>query len=93
MIDGVPSNASVTLPVAVVEEWLGEGAIDVEPDLTVQRVAELFDRQPQTVRSWIREGRLGAYKLNGNEYRVTRRALEEFQEERRAEDGLRNRAF
>ena len=79
MIHGMPGSASVMLPVSDLQNWLGDGALDIEPDLTVQEVADLFGRQPQTVRTWIRGGRLDAYKLRGNEYRITRRAVEEFQ--------------
>ena len=44
MIEGLPPSASVTLPVSVVEEWLADGAPDVEPDLTVEEVSEFFHR-------------------------------------------------
>lgn len=54
-------------------------SIDVEVDLTVADVAKFFGRTPQTVRGWIREGMLVAYKLNGREYRITRAAVEEYQ--------------
>ena len=46
MIDGMPAGASVTLPVEAVEDWLEDGAIDVEPDLTVQDVAKFFGKSP-----------------------------------------------
>ena len=84
MIEGMPPGASVTLPVSAMEEWLDDGAPDVEPDLTVQEVAELYSRSPQTVRTWICEGRLVAYPFSGREYRITKRALEEFQARERA---------
>ncbi len=85
MIEGMPGGASVTLPVEVVEDWLGASAIDVEPDLTVREVAAFFGKSPQTIRTWIREDRLDAYLFNAREYRVSRRVLEEFQVERRRE--------
>jgi excisionase family DNA binding protein len=55
----------------------------VEPDLTVQQVADLFGKSPQTVRRWIKDRRLSAYTFSGREYRITRRALEEFQSRER----------
>lgn len=82
-IDGLPDGSSVSLPVAAIREWLGDTTLSVEPDLTVSEVAEFFHRAPQTVRTWIREGRLDAYRFTGQEYRVTHRALEEFQERER----------
>jgi len=78
-IDGLPKGGLITLPVDAIEEWLGDGVLDVEPDLTVEEVAQLFGRSPTTVRTWIRDQRLGAYRFGGREYRITRRALEEFQ--------------
>ena len=60
-----------------------ESSTAVQADLTVVQVAHLFDRKPQTVRSWIKDGRLTAYKLHRREYRVTRAAIEEFQKQAR----------
>ncbi len=79
MIDGMPGEASILLPVACVRAWLATSGNDLEPDLTVADVAELHDRSPVTVRAWIRCGRLRAYRFRGREYRVTRAALEAFQ--------------
>lgn len=78
----------MTLPVSAIREWLGDGAVSFEPDLTVPEVAALFGRAPQTMRAWIRERRLDAYTFGGREYRVTRRALEEFQERERVAAGV-----
>ena len=47
-------------------------------DLTVEQVADLYKRTPQTIRRWIRDGRLTAYEFNEREYRITREAVEEF---------------
>ncbi len=52
-------------------------------DFTVAQVAEMFERSPQTVRDWIKAGRLRGYRLNDREYRITASALREFQEEQR----------
>ena len=77
---GCPDAASISLPVEVVRDWLdGEGP-GFEPDLTVEDVATHFNRSPQTVRTWIRRGRLEAYRFQNKEYRITRRALTDFQE-------------
>ena len=48
------------------------------PDLTVQDVARRYERSPSTIRGWIREGRLGAYRL-GREYRIELCSLAEFE--------------
>jgi excisionase family DNA binding protein len=47
------------------------------PGLTVIQVAERYGRAPSTVRGWIRDGRLNAYRL-GREYRVDPEAIDEF---------------
>ena len=62
-------------------------------DYTVAQVAEMFDRHPQTIRDWIRSGRLSAYLLRDREYRVTRVALEEFQENQRNDTEAPKRAL
>ena len=40
----------------------------------------MFDRSPQTVRDWIRSGKLHAYRFNEREYRIPAAALREFKE-------------
>lgn len=57
--------------------------VPLKVDLTVAQVAEMFGRSPQTVRGWIRQGELEAYQLNNREYRVTRAALQGYQERAR----------
>ncbi|MHC4511165.1 MAG: helix-turn-helix domain-containing protein [Planctomycetota bacterium] len=82
--DALPDAAAVVLPVTLIRGWLTE---DTSPpagrraDLTVPEVAALFNRSPQTVRSWIRNQALEAYRLHGREYRITPRALEAFQQQ------------
>ena len=83
MIDGVPEGASITLPVDSVRDWLNETGSGLDQDLTVKEVGEFFHRSPQTIRAWIREGRLHAYHFCGNEYRITNAAVEEFQDQQR----------
>ncbi len=77
IVTALPEQASVTLPVLVVKEWLDLEADDPLADLTVADVAEQLGRSPGTVRDWIRRGELEAYQL-GKEYRVTRPALSTF---------------
>ncbi len=77
IVIALPDEASVTLPVVVVREWLDMDGEDPLGDLTVADVAEQLRRSPGTVREWIRRGELEAYQL-GKEYRVTRPALTTF---------------
>jgi excisionase family DNA binding protein len=50
--------------------------------LSVEKIAEELDVPLNTVRAWIREGKLTAYKP-GREYRVKREDLNKFLEETR----------
>ncbi len=77
IVIALPDEASVTLPVVVVKEWLEVEADDPLADLTVADVARQLGRSPGTVRDWIRRGDLEAYE-SGKEYRVTRPALTTF---------------
>jgi len=77
IVTALPEQASVTLPVVLVKEWLDLEADDPLADLTVADVALQLGRSPGTVRDWIRRGELEAYQL-GKEYRVTRPALTTF---------------
>ena len=83
MIDGMPDGASITLPVDAVREWLSDNGSGLDPDLTVDEVATSFGRSPVTVRGWIRDGRLSAYRFRGREYRIPESAVEEFQQRER----------
>ena len=56
---------------------------EMQADYTVAQVAEMFVRSKQTIRDWIKSGQLRGYLLNNREYRVTRAALEEYQEGQR----------
>ncbi|MDE3003385.1 MAG: helix-turn-helix domain-containing protein [Gemmatimonadota bacterium] len=78
LIDGVPDGGMVSLPVERVREWLAEPSAEVERDLMVAEVASFFSRSPVTIRTWIRDGRLRAYRFRGREYRITAAALEAF---------------
>ncbi len=82
IVTALPEQASVTLPVVVVKEWLDLEVDDPLADLTVADVAEQLRRSPGTIRDWIRRGELKAYQL-GKEYRVTRPALTTFCQQQR----------
>ena len=84
MIDSMPDGGSVVLPVDALREWLDDSAPGVEPDLTVDEVAEFFGRSPVTIRTWIRSGELRAYKFNNREYRIPRAALQELMDRARS---------
>ena len=83
MIDGMPGGASITLPVDTLRDWLSEPGGSLDQDLTVEEVGKFFDRSPVTIRAWIRDGRLRAYRFQGREYRIPESALEEFQAQQR----------
>lgn len=95
MIDGMPGEASISLPVKYVRAWLATPGNDLDLDMTVADVAEFFGRSPVTVRAWIRSGRLRAYQFRGREYRVTSAALEAFvtrERERLSDDEMNGAA-
>ena len=83
MIDGMPDGASITLPVEVLKGWLTENGSGLDHDLTVEEVGKFFHRSPGTVRAWIRDGRIEAYRFRGTEYRITHSALERFRNQER----------
>jgi excisionase family DNA binding protein len=77
MCEAVPPGGSVTIP----RDWLAaeldhDESMDDDPltDLTLQQVADAFDRSVGTVRTWCNTGRLDAYKL-GKEWRIPRASL------------------
>ena len=83
MIDGMPDGGSISLPVDTVRDWLNDNGSGLDQDLTVEEVGKFFHRSPITIRTWIRAGRLEAYHFRGKEYRITRAALEDFQDQQR----------
>ena len=87
LIDGMPEGGSVVLPVDTLQSWLDDSAPGFEADLTVEEVAQFFNRSPVTIRTWIRSGDLRAYTFKGREYRITHSALEEYQARQRGESG------
>ena len=89
----LPHGTSVPVP----KEWVldlldaaGPGALvegseaPRQADYTVPQVAARFGRAPSTVRMWILERHLRAYKNRGREYRITPQALAEFEANQRA---------
>lgn len=50
--------------------------------LTVEDIADLLGVSVDTVRNWIKQGRLEAYKV-GRDYRISNEQFEKFMEARR----------
>ena len=78
--DTLPPSGSVVFTRGALSELLGESepethASETAADLTVEQIADRLNRKPNTVRDWIRAGKLDAYSFNGKEYRVTPAAL------------------
>src|SRR5213593_4028358 len=82
----------------VPRDWLLEQLGDVSPDaptpvvpappahvdVTIRGLAQLFGKQPSTVRAWVERGDFtGAYKLHGKEWRVPISSVEAFQDRQR----------
>ena len=89
----MPPGTAISLPREVLGELLDElihpsGDAREVRDLTLSDVASRVGRALSTVRGWCSSGRLlGAYRLNGRDWRVPAAALDAFlrgQEERRA---------
>jgi excisionase family DNA binding protein len=81
IVEALPSGSAVTLPRDQLAEWVGADEPPPLTDLTVPEAAEILGRRPSTVRGWCASGELRAYKLRGREYRITREALREFQDQ------------
>jgi len=83
LVDGLPDEAMVTLPVRALRHWLTDDDAERSPrpevgggDLTIGEVARLMHRSESTVRGWLNGGHVpGAYKLRGRAWRVPRAAL------------------
>ena len=80
LAEALPEGASITLSSDALRSLLETDADErsLPHDVTVDEVADLLDRSPQTVRRWIRDGVLDAYTLRGREYRITAAALRNF---------------
>jgi len=67
--DRSPSLPTVELP-----------TLPARVDMTIRDLAQLFGKQPSTVRGWVERGDFpGAYKLHGKEWRVPVSGVEAFQ--------------
>ena len=83
MIDGMPDDGSIILTAKSVRKRLSENGPGFDHDFTVEEVGKFFNRSPVTIRAWIRDGRLRAYRFQGREYRVCESAVEELQQQQR----------
>ena len=63
-----------------------------DPFLTVPEIAEELRYDPQTVRSWIRQGKLPAIRASNREYRVRRSDLDAMITTMHADGGAPNAA-
>ena len=84
LLDSMPVVSTITLTRVDIEELLDElTPPDVDApeasDLTLPEVADRVSRARSTVRSWCSRGLLvGAYRLNGRDWRVPPHALDAF---------------
>lgn len=85
MLDGMPEEGQITLPVCLLRAWLEDetmledatanGASMPHPGFTVAQVAAHIGREESTIRGWVGAGRFpGAFKL-GREWRIPREDL------------------
>ena len=80
--EDLPPGASVSIP----REWLLEAVAEQgtgAADLTVAQVAARYGRCESTIRSWISQHFLRAYKLRGRQLRIPHSAIAEFEEAER----------
>ena len=74
----VPASALLERLAAAEPSTVEDG--DLLVDMTVERVAEILNRSPSTVRQWCRDGLLpGSYLLRGKRWAVPRSAIAAFQ--------------
>jgi excisionase family DNA binding protein len=62
-----------------------KGGALLEELLTTEEIAKELKYHIETVRKWIREGKLKATRINRKEYRVKRSELERFLAEKQGE--------
>lgn len=82
MVEGLPDDASVTLPVGWLREQLEKtdeptGA-DGDRLWTVTELAERYDRAESTVRGWLVAGDLDGFKVKGS-WRISADAIQRFE--------------
>ena len=80
IIDGMPPDGAVTLPVAFLSRLIeaetaesGMGRL-----LTLEEVGDTVGRSPSTVRTWLNTGQLDGFKLNARSWRIRESALRSF---------------
>lgn len=83
MVNGLPDEASVSVPVGWLRERLEDteaesGGLDDDRLFTVEELSRRYDRAPSTVRGWLNDGRLRGTKIAGS-WRVSAEALREFE--------------
>jgi excisionase family DNA binding protein len=88
IVEALPNGAAVTLPRDELARWIDAGDPEPLTDLTVPEAAEIVLRKPSTVRGWCASGELRAYRFQGREWRITRAALREFQDQQSKGDDL-----
>ena len=88
IVDPMPADGAVTLPVAFLRALL-----DAEGDepgmgrlLTLAEAGEVVGRSPSTIRTWLNTGRLDGFKLNARSWRVRESALQNFIQQQEAGD-------
>lgn len=80
-IDDLPDGALV--PVRWIREKLAEEPEDEDPlgELyDVPTLAERFDRSEATIRSWLADGKMRGFKLEGRAWRVRASEVRAFEE-------------
>ncbi len=73
----LPEGATITLTAHAFRELAEEQKLQSLVDLAVRDVAQIYGVSESTVRSWIRSGRLEAYKV-GRRYFVTQTGMKKF---------------
>lgn len=91
MVAVVPEEASVTIPVRTLREWL-EDEEAVQGDLTLEEWARAYaPADPpavSTVREWFAAGLVpGAYKRNGRKWMAPRNSIEAFRRRQQERHG------
>ena len=80
IIDGMPPDGAVTLPVVFLSRLIEAEAAEsgLGRLLTLQEAGEIVGRSPSTVRTWLNTGQLDGFKLNDRAWRIRESALRTF---------------